>query len=47
MQDVMGNFSLKARNVQIFQNNYGTTDDKHLRCTPSSVLGLFGQSKAL
>ena len=43
----MGNFLLKAQNVHILHCNYGKTDNKRLRCTTSSVLGLFAQSKAL
>jgi hypothetical protein len=36
-----------AYNVRILHCNYGKTDNKHLRCTTSSVLGLFVQLKAL
>ena len=33
--------------MRILHWNYDKTDNKHLRCTTSSVLGLFAQSKAL
>jgi hypothetical protein len=44
---MMDNVSLNTQNVRILHCDYGKTDNKHLRCITSSVLGLFAQSKAL